>query len=131
MIDQLDTYLEHASTILGKLYGAPGYVLVLLTCLAIGYFLKGLKRFPNDAIPWVVVIWGCAFNMLIADPLADGFTIRIWLCKNFLVGIGIGVGAWVFHNQILARIEDKIPFLNRIISDKTPADPAQPKEIKP
>jgi len=114
MIDQLDTWLEQTSTILGKLYGVPGYVLVAITCIGVGYFLRGLKSFPNNAIPWVVVTWGCAFNMLIADPLADGFTIRIWLVKNFLVGTGIGIGAWLFHNHILSRIEDKIPFIRNI-----------------
>ena len=120
MIDQLDTVLEEAGNLLGRLYGAPGYVLVALTCLGVGYFLKVLRTFPNSAIPWVVVTWGCAFNMLIADPLADGFTIRIWLVKNFLVGTSIGIGVWVLHNQIIARFEDKIPFI-RIIT-KLPKD---------
>ena len=49
--------------------------------------------------------------MLIADPRADDFPIRIWLVKNFLVGVIIAGSAWTFHNRLLKRIEEKIPFL--------------------
>ena len=140
-MDKLDDILTQATELLSKLYGLPGGLLVLLSCLVVGYFLRIWKAFPNSAIPVVVVLWGPVFNMLIADPLADKLTIRIWLVKNFLVGVVIGGLAWLVHNKLLSRIEDKIPFLKgwlvpEEVSDDgkpttTPADPAQPVVTKP
>jgi hypothetical protein len=110
-IDWVDTILQQAVALLGKLYGLPGGLLVLVSCLTVGYALRMWKWFPNQGIPVVVVLWGPVFNMLIADPLADTFPIRIWLVKNFLVGVVIGGAAWLIHNKVLKRLEDKLPFL--------------------
>jgi hypothetical protein len=110
-MESLDNLLSKSVDLLGKLYGLPGALLVLLTCLVVGYVLRVWKAFPNAAIPVVVVLWGPVFNMLIADPKADTFPLRIWLVKNFLVGIVLGGAAWLVHNKGLKRIETMIPFL--------------------
>jgi len=143
MTDTLDNWLTEISDLLAKLYGVPGYVLVFLSCIAVGYILRIWRWFPNRAIPVVAILWGPLFNMLIADPLADRFSIRVWLVKNFLVGLLIGGGAFVFHNRVLKKLEDKLPFLKGWIvpdsdtgqfnkSDFTDGKPLiLPKEIKP
>lgn len=110
-MEWLDTYLTEASDLLGKLYGIPGGVLVLISCLVIGYVLRVIRRFPNSAIPLVVILWGPVFNMLIADPKADTFPLRLWLVKNFLVGVVLGGVAWTIHNKALKKLEEKLPFL--------------------
>ena len=111
MIEQLNGTLEQVTDLLGKLYGIPGYVLVFISCIVVGYVFRVVKTFPNSAIPYVAILWGPVFNMVIADPNADDLPIRIWLVKNFLVGFIIAGGAWAFHNKLLKRVEDKIPFL--------------------
>lgn len=123
MTDQIETYLEQLNSILNKLAGSH-YALVLVSCIVIGYILKGWKTFPNEAIPVVVVLWGGAFLTLIADPAADSLGLWTWRIKNFLLGIVVGFIAWLIHNQILARFEDKIPFLKNITA---PSEPEPPK----
>ena len=108
MSDQLwniEGWLESAQTWLSKLYGLPGSVLVLVSCIFFGYVLKLLPKrwFPNAGIPVAVILWGCAFNMLMADPCADALPIRVWIVKNFLIGLIIGVAAWLVHNKIIKR----------------------------
>ena len=108
MSDQLwniEGWLESAQLWLSKLYGLPGGMLVLLSCIAFGYLLKFVpkKWFPNAGISVAVILWGCAFNMLIADPRADALPIRIWVVKNLLIGLIIGVVAWMVHNKVIKR----------------------------
>ena len=108
MNDQLwnmEGWLESAQAWLSKLYGLPGGMLVLISCIAFGYLLKFVPKqwFPNQGIPLAVILWGCTFNMLIADPRADSLPIRIWVVKNLLIGLIIGVAAWMVHNKIIKR----------------------------
>lgn len=101
------TFLDSINTTsewLSKLYGLPGYVLVFLICLGIGYMLKQ-SRFPNDGIPVAVFLCGISLNMLIADPMADNFTIRVWLVKNGVIGGIIGTVAWLAHYKVFKRFK--------------------------
>ena len=122
MIEQIDQFITQIVEVLSRLYGLPSYAVVFISCLAVGYVLKLSKKFPNDAIPVVAILWGAAFLPLIADPAADATPWRIWFGKNFLIGLVIGALAWAFHNKILSRFEDKIPFLGPRIA--TPPPPA-------
>lgn len=110
-MDTANQILTFITDLLGKLYGAPGAVLCLLASLGFGWLLKGAKKFPNDAIPYVVVLFACVLNMVLADPRADTLPLRLWVAKNFAVGLIIGVIAWQLHHRWLRQIEDKIPFL--------------------
>ena len=107
MIESLDTWLEQIVTVLGKLYGVPGYALVFLTCVVAGYVIKVLPHVPNNVIPWLLVTIGPVLNMLIADTRADNFPIRIWIVKNFVVGFLISGGAMWFHRKFLKPMEEK------------------------
>lgn len=128
-MDTLNQILTSVTDALGKLYGLPGAVLCLIASIAFGWVLKGIKRFPNDAIPIVVVLVATVLNMVLADPRADTLPLRLWAAKNFTIGLLIGVAAWKLHQKWLAKIEDRIPFLKGWLADE-PAkpEPTEPKE---
>jgi hypothetical protein len=89
------------SRALSTLDSAPAYMLVFLSCLAVGWTLKRLHKFPNEGIPVAVMLWGALFNGLMADPFTpDKTPFRIWLVKNATVGFVIGFGSWLVHRYI-------------------------------
>lgn len=110
-METLNDWLNSATEMLGKLNGAPGYVLVFVSCIALGYVLRNVKRFPNDGIPVAIMLWGGMFNMLIAhdEPIA----LRIWIARNLILGVIIGVAAWLIHKYGISKLEDRIPWFKR------------------
>jgi len=121
------------------LYSAPAAVLFLLSCIVVGYVLRGIKRFPNDAIPLVVVLWAAVASVLLAPEEPTGTPHRVWLCKNALIGVIIGFAAWACHKKILKRLEDKVPWLSGLFStgntdqikNPNPPTPAEPPKSNP
>jgi Phage holin family Hol44, in holin superfamily V len=107
MIESINTWLEQIVSVLGKLYGVPGYALVFLTCVVAGYVVKVLPNVPNNVIPWLLVGIGPILNMMVADTRADEFPIRIWIVKNFIIGFLISGGAMWFHRKFLKPMEEK------------------------
>lgn len=93
---------------LNRLYGLPAGALVLGTCIVLGYILRFVKRFPNDGIPVAVVLWGAIAMSLVADSRASSMPLRIWVVRNVLVGMIIGLAAWMAHKIALSRLEDWI-----------------------
>lgn len=114
----METALNEISKALGSLYGLPSYMLVLLTCLVIGYVLRGIKSFDNSGIPLVVVLAGAILNLCMADPRAPPMELRYWIAKNLAIGLIIGFASWRLHKSILKKLEDKIPFLRGLIVDE-------------
>lgn len=104
----MSDYIDQAINALNKLYGLPAAALVLLSCVAVGYVLRFIKRFPNDGIPVAVILWGAVAMSLVADSRAANMSLRVWIVRNVLVGLGIGFGAWVTHKMVLSKIEDWI-----------------------
>lgn len=119
MIDTFDKYLDQSVHLLGKLNGLPGYVLVFLWCIAFGYAMRAYNKFPNDAIPFAVILWGCIWNGMIADAAADDLPLRIWLVKNVVVGGIIGLIAWGVHHFGLSRLEEKMPWLRKAVARRS------------
>lgn len=124
----INDWLDQGATLLNKLDGLPAAMLVLLSCLVVGYCLRFWKKFPNEGIPVAVILWGGAFNPLLAD-LNSQMGWRIWFVKNLLVGLVIGFLAWLVHNLVLAKLEDwltsKVPALP-VPRDKPPQPIPQP-----
>lgn len=87
--------------------GAPVGVLIFMACIVLGYVLKIIKLFPNEKIPAAVVIFAVVLFMFAAPEKKD-LVLRIWLVKNFCIGMAIGLLAWLAHNQVLKRIEEKM-----------------------
>lgn len=101
--------MGHLVKFLGSLYGLPGYVLVALSCAVVGYLCRFCKRCPNDYIPFFVVGWAMVFNPLISAAPAKDSTWRIWLVTHVLIGMVVGLVAWLAHNKILKKFEMKVP----------------------
>lgn len=101
---------------LDKIQGLSAAALVCFTCIVVGYALRFIKRFPNDGIPVVVILWGGMAMLLLADPRASTMPARIWTMRNLCIGLVIGFVAWLLHKIVLSRIEDfiasKFPDLN-------------------
>lgn len=95
--------LESIVEFLGKLGGLPGFALVFLFCIGAIKALRSAPRFPNDAIWMAAMLMGMVLNGLIADPYADGFSLRVWLMKNALFGGVIGFIAVIAYNKVLKR----------------------------
>ncbi len=98
-----------------QLVGAPVGVLIFLGVIVCGYVLRVLACFPNRFIPAAVILLSAIFFMLLA-PRGE-LALRIWLGRNFLIGITIGFVAWKTHRNGLSKIEDKIPFLKGWLED--------------
>lgn len=93
---------------LNSLYGLPAVALVLGSCIVLGYILKFIRQFPNDGIPVAVVLWGGIAMSLVADARASSMPLRVWVVRNILVGMIIGLVAWIVHKTALSKLEDWI-----------------------
>ena len=109
--------LDQALALLNSVYGLPGHILVGLTCIILGYSLRFFRKFPNEGIPLVCMLWGMVFNPLIADERAAGTSLRLWMVRNILVGFVIGAGAWAVHRYVIKKFEEKIPFLGPLLAE--------------
>lgn len=100
-----------------QLMGAPVGVLIFIACIVLGYVLKIMEFFPNKRIPAAVVVFAVVLFMC-AAPERKELAMRIWLVKNFCIGMAIGLLAWLAHAQVLKRIEEKMGWFD----DKPPTD---------
>src|SRR5512135_2379766 len=120
-MNEIESFLDTVVNLLNKINGLPSIAVVFLSCIVVGYVLRFVKRFPNDGIPIAVILWGAAFNPLLADLNSDmGW--RVWFIKNFLFGLLWGYLAWLVHNKVLSKIEGSIP----VIGDKLAGDKPTP-----
>lgn len=114
--------------LLGMLYGVPGYVLVCLSCIVVGYMFKLYPKFPNDAIPAVCVLWGMILNPLIAVAPQVNTSPRVWLVTHTLVGMIVGGAAWFLHSRVIKKFEHLIPVLGPMVAaaseDTAPKPPS-------
>jgi hypothetical protein len=108
--------LDQIVSALNVLYGLPSHILVGLSCIGLGYTLRFFKRFPNDGIPLACVFWGMLFNPMMAER-TPGSPLRIWLVRHILIGLIIGLTAWVLHKKVLKKIEANIPVLGEMLAD--------------
>lgn len=120
-LDKMTSYLD-------SLYGAPGVLLVLVTCNALGYFLKMSSWCDNKNIPKWVVLWGILSNVMFRSlpvvPANTTATVSVWLfVQHFgrLIAIGflIGVVSSVLYDKVLSRLEEQWPWLAKFL---TPVD---------
>lgn len=102
----MSDYIDKTIGLLNQLYGLPAVALVLGSCIVLGYVLRFIKAFPNDGIPVAVILWGGIVMSLVADSRASSMPIRVWVVRNILVGMIIGLGAWLVHKALLSRVEN-------------------------
>lgn len=117
---------------LDQIQGLSAVALVFLSCIVVGYALRFIKRFPNDGIPVVVILWGALAMLFIADPRANSMSARIWTGRNILIGLFIGFLAWIVHKIALSRLEDmiarKFELANTAFFRKTEDKPSEPED---
>ena len=122
----VSSWLDRAADQLDKLAGLPSTMLVLITCLGIGWLLKAWKKFPNAAIPVVVILWSIVFNFCTMRQNVEARPVLEWRARNVMIGFAIGLVAWGLHYWVLYRLEN-IPWLNRILNGKnSDADTSAP-----
>jgi hypothetical protein len=128
-MNDLNAKLDSAVDLLNKLYGLPAIAIVMLGCLALGYLLRFIKAFPNDAIPVVCILFGAVLLPTLADARGP-MPLRIWLVKNAMLGLIVGCLAWITHNILLSRLEDwlaaKFPAFDRLLNGNPGAGGQQP-----
>jgi len=93
---QLDTWLN----------ALPNGALTVVICLAIGYLLKWLPFVDNRWIPVSVILCGALVYSLLATR--GEIPVRVFVVKSIGFGLVAGVLAWLAHNLIIKRIEDKL-----------------------
>jgi cellobiose-specific phosphotransferase system component IIC len=89
-------------------YSLSNGFLVLLVCICIGYALKGIKQFPNGAIPAMVMVVGALASVFIQPRAPLDLDYRGVMTKNIIIGIVIGFFAWRLHKAILSKVDDWI-----------------------
>ena len=136
--------LDKLTTFFDSLYGAPGVLLVLVSCNALGYFLKMSVWCQNRNIPKWVVLWGISGNVLFrALPTIPAATVpglAVWMyVQHFgrLVAIGfiIGVVSSLIYDKVLKGLESRWPWLKEFLTapplDEKPQLPPTPPPTAP
>lgn len=128
-------YLNDLLQWLDKIQGLSAGALVLFSAIVVGYCLKFIKTFPNQAIPIVVILWSAIAMLFIADPRATTMPARVWSTRNLLTGLIDGLLAWLLHNLVLSKVEDwlaaKFPDLGNtnFFKKKNGEDPTEPPNV--
>lgn len=90
-----------------KLLGLPSGVLAYFGCICIGYAIKASRRISNEWLPTASMIVGVVLFMWGAPTRNDDVGLRIWLFRNFCVGLAWGLLAWITHRSALKRLEKR------------------------
>lgn len=101
-------WIENIIGSLNQLEGISAVSLVFLSCIAVGYVVRSIKRIDNSSIPAIVTLWGVVFMGLVANSRATDMSLRVWLVRNVLVGAVVGVASVLMHKLVLKRVEDWI-----------------------
>ncbi len=92
--------------LLNQFYGMPVIAVVFFSAIVFGYLWKCVAWLPNRLIPAAVVL-GSGICLVLLSTRTSGESFRIWLVKNFLLGIIVGLLAWLVHNKALKRLEER------------------------
>lgn len=121
------SFIDTVLAWLNALYGMPAIAVVFFSAIAFGYVWKVTPFISNRFIPAVVVLGSGVWLCLLATRQPD-VPVRVWLVRHFLLGIFVGLIAWIFHNRILKKIETQIPFLGKLLDDGTDTNKSKPQE---
>jgi len=103
--NQVNQIVGQTNHYLDQLASAPSLLLVLLSCLIIGWVLKALPKFPNAAIPMVVVLAGVILVMLVQPERPATLSVRVFRTRGAMIGLIIGFASWALHYYVLYRLE--------------------------
>jgi len=108
IVDRISSFVDH-------IYGYPSWLIVALGCLILGFCLKRLSKFPNEAIPLAVITFGGIFMTMMAPDHPSAVSALRWKATNFILGIIIGAGVWLFHNRIWKAFIARYPFIGSLV----------------
>lgn len=113
---------------LNLLYGAPAVVVVFVSAIAFGWLWKSVPFTNNRWIPHLVVLGsGIWLPLLTTRPPDQPF--RIWLTRHFLIGVIVGLAAWLFHAKLLKKYETQIPIIGKLLTPEEEVTPVKPNEL--
>lgn len=111
----------------------PTVGLVFALCIIVGYCFKFWPKFPNAAIPAIVIIVGATINLLLAGQEPSGIPNTVWHTKQFIVGLIVGFAAWMAHNLLISRVENwlstAVPSIGALMDKSSQSKP--PEAPKP
>lgn len=90
-----------------------------LVCIAICYGLKVWRWFPKRLLPLACLCLGAVFYPLITSPGQAPPDIRYPIIREVMLGGLIGFIAWIVHNKLLKKIEERIPWLKGWLNNDT------------
>lgn len=119
--------INQATGLLDSLYGLPRDLLLAGFAIVVGWVLKTQNWFNNQRIPLAVIAL-CTIGspILSFGTYNHSQAMTPQVLAHVMVGAIVGFLAWGFHNKILSRVEDKIPFLGGLLADSSqaPSTPA-------
>lgn len=126
------SWITDASNWLKALQDLPIGLLILLSCIVLGFALKRWPSFNNQFIPLAVIGWAVVLCVVTSGGAPAGLGLVTWKIRNGLVGMALGFIAWGLHYFFLYRYEDKWPWLRRFLNGEDPTNnpPAPPAERK-
>lgn len=119
---------EWLAKLVDWLYQAPGWFVVCIFSIVVGYALRAIPSFPNGGIPLFIIAIASIGNMFIAGEEPKGVGHTAWMARSFCIGAICGFLAWRFHKKILSKYEDGIPILKWISSSGDTQYFTKPKE---
>ncbi len=131
MTNDLTGWLDTTRESVLQMQQQPIVVLLIPVLIVFGAMLKSLERFPNRAIPTVVILTGGIINAIfgtVHNPGAIDPETNLYFVK-FIHGFLLGTGACLIHKLVLKRFEKFLPFLAGKSGDteefKNPNPPAK------
>ena len=122
--DQIESWVKAAMNL-----GSP--LFTILGCIVVGYFFRAMPKFNNDWLWCVCGATGAIIFPVLAyahrSLFAKDESLAEWIIRTVIMGLILGMGSWAFHDKILSRVEDKIPYLKDFVAmidragDKPPA----------
>ena len=110
----------------------PSIALVTLSCLILGFLLKKSSWFPNQGIPFAIIVWAMFFSFFLAPARPEGETLTGWKIINMIKGFIAGGGAWLLHAKVFKWLTSKFPFLgNWLPEEGDEEDEGGAKQDKP
>jgi len=107
-------WLDAFNLLIKSLHSAPTYA-VFCSCVVVGYVFRCIKSFPNGGIPALVVSWGALANTIMSNEHGPSLTLSQERFLAGMIGMVIGLLAWLFHKKLLKKLETKVPFLANML----------------
>jgi|SRR3990167_5385402 len=108
--------MEYLNDAIKQLLALGPEALLICVVIALGYVLKRVPLIPNKTIPAACLLLGAGIYPLITSPGQAPPDIKFPIVREIMLGLLIGFIAWIIHNKLLKRIEERVPWLKGVLS---------------